>query len=97
LNEHPAFQQRGRVQRFAPSAAIALVLLACVATLLQAQISEADKKKRDAFLKGARGDAHGGNAHAERFAVAERKAESGHEKVEGRQEPNAVAKASGAC
>ena len=39
------------MRRFAPWAFVVLALGGFVATVLQAQISEADKKKRDAFLK----------------------------------------------
>jgi len=51
LNEHPAFLRRSGVRQTVSGLAIALTVMACVATLLQAQISDADKKKRDAFLK----------------------------------------------
>jgi hypothetical protein len=51
LNEHPAFLRWSGVRRFALCAFATIALCGLVATMLQAQISEADKKKRDAFLK----------------------------------------------
>jgi hypothetical protein len=51
LNKHSALAGFGRIRRVGGWLGAALLLSGLVGTLLHAQISEEDKKKRDAFLK----------------------------------------------
>ena len=57
----------------------AIALISLFGTLLHAQISEADKKKRDAFLKAREEMRTIPSSDAERVGYAERKTESGEE------------------
>ena len=57
MNEDTLLPGRGSVRRFAAWWATALVLTTVATSLLHAQISEEDRKKRDAFLK-AREEMH---------------------------------------
>jgi hypothetical protein len=51
LNEHPGFYRYGGLVRFAAWTLVVLFLGGLIGNLVHAQISDADKKKRDAFLK----------------------------------------------
>ncbi|MDQ3626115.1 MAG: hypothetical protein M3372_03165, partial [Verrucomicrobiota bacterium] len=51
MNKHSALAEFGRIRRVGGWLGAALLLSGLVGTLLHAQISEEDKKKRDAFLK----------------------------------------------
>jgi hypothetical protein len=57
LNDHSIPFGRTGFGRLAAFVAIVVLLTAAITSLLQAQISEEDKKKRDAFLK-AREEMH---------------------------------------
>ena len=57
MNEHSVSQRRRGVAHFGSWIFAALLLSGGLASLLHAQISEEDKKKRDAFLK-AREEMH---------------------------------------
>ncbi len=56
MNDHPVSARSGAI-RFRVWLGSAIVLTALLATLLRAEVSEADRKKRDAFLK-AREEMH---------------------------------------